>query len=706
MKLSDKVGSQTNYVQYLIKSNARYLTIMVLLYIVSNPVITVILMNFNDNYYTSGYFGIVFNTIVFTVSPFIVGNLLFSYKTSKKGVDVYHALPISRVKLFTANYISGLILLILPYIFSFILSSIFNYVVLEYSLITSLSFMLRLIPITLMIYGIVVFAQMNTGTSVDGLLYGIVLVVLPLMFVSSIHLHITNFVFGISGYAEDIVYMISPFADIFRQCISYVVGSNSGNNTIYWLFMFVVISLFNGYLYKKMKSEVAGTVFSNKVFSIVIHIIISIVIELLVINIMVAPSYEINLSNVMLFSLSVLSVVIYNIIIQGIAKRTLNKIYSSLAQSLVVAVVIYGVIWGADQMNYFNISLKVPQNVTKVVINTRNEYQLLDSDYSNLEFEGEELQLVQEFHQLILDAYEEVGYEEEKISDYKYESLSFNEFDSPTSVSGFNIEYYYKDNNLVRYSYKIPSTWVKYFDKISYTEEMFNARYKFVVGNEIKDEYINSAVFQDAFSESIDINESISYTEFIERYKNDYLSLNGTSYYDTNYEYLGEIVFWIEMPTDNFELGKSTKSIHAERVSMPLDNRFVNTVDYLEQCNIEINRPINEEIKGVIFYPDENDKQDSQYYLLPPEYEGIYGNIKYSDLSSEQINEIRPYLIPRGVSDVQTYIVVINDGIEDLMTKYLVNPEYLDLVKEIIENNEVYSDKSYYEIISEKISNY
>lgn len=52
----------------------------------------------------------------------LVGVILFSYLFSKKKVDLFHSIPVDRKHLFIANYVSGIIIYIIPLIICFIIS--------------------------------------------------------------------------------------------------------------------------------------------------------------------------------------------------------------------------------------------------------------------------------------------------------------------------------------------------------------------------------------------------------------------------------------------------------------------------------------------------------------------------------------------------------------------------------------------------------
>ncbi len=66
----------------------------------------------------------IFLIVILIIGALIAGLSIFAYLHSKKRIDFYHSLPVKREKLFLTNYLTGILVIFMPYLFNLILTLI------------------------------------------------------------------------------------------------------------------------------------------------------------------------------------------------------------------------------------------------------------------------------------------------------------------------------------------------------------------------------------------------------------------------------------------------------------------------------------------------------------------------------------------------------------------------------------------------------
>jgi hypothetical protein len=111
--------------------------------------------------------------IMTILSAIVAGLSSFRYLHSRKQVDFYHSIPVTRNKLFAVHYLNGLLLYIFPYALNVILCVIFLHSnnILEVSLYSAITaaFLINILYYSL-IYTVTIIAVMLTGTMITGIL--------------------------------------------------------------------------------------------------------------------------------------------------------------------------------------------------------------------------------------------------------------------------------------------------------------------------------------------------------------------------------------------------------------------------------------------------------------------------------------------------------------------------------------------------------
>ncbi len=725
-----KFRTEFEYMRFLLHRNKRFLMLLFIGYFVSNPLLLIISEGISLPSDIAFLFGIGFNACLLLFSVYIVSNLMFAYQKSKKGLDVFHALPISRISLYLTTFLTGVILIFLPFFACAILSTSLNVVMFAQpvSIFTDVfRLYTRLVPIILVIYSVNIFAQLNTGTIFDGVLYSLILIFLPLLMLLVFVLYGGTFILGFSGNVSSAVILLSsPLSDFVGQIISFFTSyemDSFSSYTLYWYSIVIFIAFANMFIYKSMKTETAGQPFTNKVFFPIVSVITTVVFHVLFLTIFVQfnSSFEPFALNTYFIPL-LISMIIFAIM-TSIAKRSFDYLFSSLIKYFVIGSLAFIAIFSIDQANYFGYFYTVPKNATSATLSFYDVFETYTtskqnsySSYVEVEFDLASMHQITEFHQLILDSYALVDYEADRHYDLihltEYSSASFEQFSTPSSVEHVVFSYYDGNSLIKEVSYIIPTVMLKEIAKYEYTTNTFNHLYHNILRSDVAHRDIQSAFIYGPLgnpnnSNLLDVDDTFI-EEFTQVYKQDFLSLDTYGPFDTNYEYLGYIEFFY---TNTFE--ESTFRISNNFASytdlyfdstFPLDSRYVNTLSFLEDNNIELVES-KANGHGLLIYPNTADPYNHSFYTPYIGGLGLDGPIDSTLLSPEQVDLITPYLIPKGVSDTQTYVVQLNeDPVEYAPESYIINPLYFDTVTEIIKNNTVesynYFDDALYDFFS------
>ena len=249
-----------NLFKFNFKKDKSYLLIYGLLFLAVFPLpVLVTKINMGIAHYDniagiSSY--IIFAIILVLITPFIQYNYLFS----KKSVDVYHAIPVKRSELFVTQFISSLILVLIPFTINYFLGNILIMTLFN----TKVDFMfqnyLSTIFFLLIIQSLSTFIILNTGTLLDSLIHTIIFLIYPFFIFLTLNVFSDRFLFGLNGIPDDGLRSLSPLYAIF-----YVLNKDPFpiSLIIYWAIIFLGFFLVQKRMYLKRKSEKSEEPFTN-----------------------------------------------------------------------------------------------------------------------------------------------------------------------------------------------------------------------------------------------------------------------------------------------------------------------------------------------------------------------------------------------------------------------------------------------------------
>lgn len=153
-----------------------------------------------------------FALVVVVVAAIFMGISAFRFITSKKTVNVYYSLGITRDKLYFGRYISGAILLVasiaIPLLITFIINLIFIGGSAQLTA-AMLYYILMFASISLTTYTITAAIFSSVGTSFEGVLFTGTLLFLPTIFFTCLQFLMSKFVYG-NPYGEKFNYTTNP----------------------------------------------------------------------------------------------------------------------------------------------------------------------------------------------------------------------------------------------------------------------------------------------------------------------------------------------------------------------------------------------------------------------------------------------------------------------------------------------------------------
>ena len=208
---------------------------------------------------------------VIAFASVIVGMALFSYLYKSQSANMIHSLPVDRTELFGTNVISGLTFLIVPQVFTFVVSIL---VCLNVGItrVEYLALWLLVVMVTAFIcYAFVTFCAFLTGLLVALPIYVVIMNFLAYAFYFLISLLVSLFAYGVNTeglLAEDLLIWFSPLVcyltevDIYyvRNSIDLITGMELQGIGCMIVYFIVALVLYAAayFIYRIRKIENAG----------------------------------------------------------------------------------------------------------------------------------------------------------------------------------------------------------------------------------------------------------------------------------------------------------------------------------------------------------------------------------------------------------------------------------------------------------------
>lgn len=470
----------TGFFRFLIKRNTRLMIITTIGMIALYP-----LLAFTEFVTSGGYsqlsfdIGRGFQLAIFFISLVIVPFVIFSYLNSKKSLDVYHALPITRKDLFLTGLAASVTIVLIPFITVYGIGWIYNISVipnvdnillfqnLYYSLALSLAITLPFM-----------FAMMNTGTSVDGFLYGFIIHLIPMITYG------TYLVFGntvLLGFraptTNTFLLFTSPLWTIFEINLNRdLIFPNPNLVSLYWFVMSIGMSWLVLYFYKIRRSEKAETPFTNNKFYPILTSIFIVIVQFFFYSTFTLLTEGRNLDFRTLI-LPVISTFVGYMILDAIANRGFKNFPKAVIKFSILTLISLIVFVSATLTGGLGYTSFVPRedNIESVEFQINDELGLFSPAYTSYLFndttgilkytDAQDISQIVAFHSTLLERFESLGITSNNysIEDDVTIPTTFPFTASSWTRSQVQIRYTLNNGATVLRSYQIPITWT---DKI------------------------------------------------------------------------------------------------------------------------------------------------------------------------------------------------------------------------------------------------
>lgn len=728
-----RLSNNLDYLRFLLKRNRRFMMLMGFGMIVLYPVLILTLRLINPNIYMDDIRGVgqVFALILLIVSAISIPFLTLGYINSKKHLDTYHALPIKRSDLLIVNVVAAFIIMVIPFTVAWFAGGV---VVLsnEFTIFNIFETWLTSLMIVSAIFSIIVFTLMHTGTSVDGLLYGMVLNFLPILTYAAYTAFSAIVLLGFNGdYIARYIGLIFPIWSLFENLfeVETRLWDSSLLNGLYWLVISIVLLIASRYFYKIRHHEKAESPFTNAYFFPTISAFISVVLVFL----MYAGFYSINESidqnffNPLNFIFPFFFTGVIYLVMDTISQRSFKNMYKAMLRYLIIAAIGFGLLLFGLFSKGFGYITKIPtvdqiktvelklEDYNGVILprNNINDYMYYDSNSMGYLIQDERgIEIVQNMHKIILSEYKWIDYSNRNL--YMYDTTlinrietklgyvkSYEDYDySIIAYEGSNLTvrftYTLDSGSVISRSYTIPYEWTKSLQELMYNEGMLKS---FAPNVALRKDFSNltEVSVQNAFTPNltkISLN-SFDFEAFSLAYEKDFASLSGRTINDLQPVTLGYV---------NLTSCKSLNNLaNCISSSILINELFTNSLAYLNSINATFpDQTSYQSLKTILFIPQENTTDDYKFYSAMgmnsnPNYFGGYdkfGTYKatYVELSEEQFNIILPYTTNGGISNEPLLSLMVGES-TTYTTEYtfrgntLILPEYTEIVLELIKDN-------------------
>jgi ABC-2 type transport system permease protein len=700
------------YLRFLLKRNSRFMILTGIAMTVLFPILAF------TNYLIDGSYnqfvfatGRVFILILLVLSIFIVPFLLFSYLNSKKNLDVYHALPIKRRDLFFTTLLASFAIILIPYTFVYLVGNIYYFSVIpDVDMILLIKQYYFSVALTLSIVTPILFAMMNTGTGVDGLLYGLILHIIPSILYGAYVTFGSAVLLGFT-VADPSLFLLyaSPIWAIFELTFNTTrIFPNPMLISLYWIAFGLITSWVVLYFYQIRRSEKAEEPFTNKWFFPVFSSFFTFIVQFFLYSAFITLSGRGLDFRTLIFPFF-LTFVMY-LILDVIANRGFKHLIRGIINFAIIGALSLGTFTFGTLFDGFGYITRVPDasNVEKVELEYYDPYGYLYQSYyydqstfpvQTMYTDAEDIATIIDTHKIILEGF--------KANDYKkWDGYSLLQSTPRTGVgsslnyqsSNVRIVYYLNSGAKIARSYTVPFGWSSGLLDLVDSENIFKNRYPMLAN---PDAIVRNAIFEihdPLMSNVVTLSGKVNFKQFASAYKSDYLSLNEQQHNQPDSPILAIINLTSCASTD----------ICITR-AIPVDARHTQTLSLLASSGVSLPVLGTIDYQTIVVLPDATNEKapffriqslfgNSDFYVPTPYDEssepekpiptdGTVTSVDYIEVPQDKLVELLPYIRINAISDKAIGVlrveskIVINDRNSQFLF-YLLDEGALPLLQQ------------------------
>ena len=658
------------YLRFLLKRNTRFMVLTGIAMTVLFPILAftnyLIDGDYNAFVFTTGR---VFILLLLVLSIFIVPFLLFSYLNSKKNLDVYHALPIKRRDLYFTTLLAAFAIILIPYTLVYLVGNIYYF-----SVIPNVDVILLIkqyyfsVALTLSIVTPILFAMMNTGTGVDGLLYGLLLHIIPSILYGAYVTFGSAVLLGFS-VADPSLFLLyaSPIWAIFELTFNTTrIFPNPILISLYWIAFGLITSWIVLYYYQIRRSEKAEEPFTNKWFFPVISSFFTFIVQFFLYSAFITLSGRGLDFRTLIFPFF-LTFVMY-LILDVIANRGFKHLVRGIINFAIIGALSLSTFTFGTLFDGFGYITRVPDasSVEKVELEYYDPYSFLYQSYyydqttfpiQKMYSDEEDIATIIDAHKTILEGFKENDYK--KWDGYSpLESTPRSVLDSALypQTSNVSIVYYLTSGAKIARSYTVPFAWTTDLLNLVDSENVFKNRYPMLANPDAVVRNTVFEIFDPLMSNSVTLSGKVNFKLFAAAYKSDYLSLN-----EQQHNYPETSVLAI------INLTSCTSTDSCVTRGIPVDARYTQTLSLLVSSDIALPTLTALEKLPIVVLPDSTNEKSPffhiqsmlgnvdfyniSYYSETKEADAIIGSVDYIDIPEDRIVELLPYLRINAISE-------------------------------------------------------
>lgn len=509
------------------------------------------------------------------LTPFI----FFNYLNSKKSVDVYHSLSITRNDLFITFFSLSLFFVIVPLTLAYWGGFILTYLATDVAFDPYHIFHYgRLLMVSIAITAPSIFVMMNTGTISDSLVYTGILIVAPFIAYGAYQLFAQSHIIGFKVADFDVLAYLSPLAGIFYIFESASQSIDGHFIASYWLLLGFTMNCFSMNLYKDWKSESSETPFSNNVF---FPFVSSLFIGFLFIFLISINFFSENQREFLSFE-NLLIPVIFTyalfLILNIIKLRSINTFKKSTKDYLILFTAIMILTNSLYYTQGFGFAYHIPKEEEIVSIDIQAHFlgePILVNDKINVK-NSDTIKEILDIHQQI------VTYVKEDKNLFKFGRNSelkdsLNIYGPKNSYSDFSLTYNLKNKDTVRREYSIPIELQHMFFTLVDEAEIIHKNHPI---SDLKNTSISFVEAHDPFfSESYSFDFDLESDEFRSAIENDLLAMDEESYFQSPEPIQMVLVYGLNIRDSNDEDYDGYYDYRTYQLN--IDSRFKETMNYL-----------------------------------------------------------------------------------------------------------------------------
>lgn len=654
------------YLRFLLKRNSRFMILTGIAMTVLFPILAF------TNYLIDGSYnqfvfatGRIFILILLVLSVFIVPFLLFSYLNSKKNLDVYHALPIKRRDLYFTTLLAAFAIILIPYTLVYIIGNVYYLSVIpDVDAILLIKQYYFSVALTLSIVTPILFAMMNTGTGVDGLLYGLLLHIIPSILYGAYVTFGSAVLLGFS-VADPSLFLLyaSPIWAIFELTFNTTrIFPNPMLISLYWIAFGLITSWVVLYFYQIRRSEKAEEPFTNKWFFPVISSFFTFIVQFFLYSAFITLSGRGLDFRTLIFPFF-LTFVMY-LILDVIANRGFKHLIRGIINFAIIGSLSLGTFTFGTLFDGFGYITRVPDasNVEKVELEYYDPYGYLYQSYyydqstfpiQTMYTDAEDIATIIDTHKIILEGFKAIDYKKwdgySELVSTPQTNLDSRLFMQSSSV---RIVYHLNSGAKIARSYTVPFGWTTDLLDLVNSENVFKNRYPMLAN---PDAIIRNTVFEifdPLMSNAVTLSGKVNFKLFASAYKSDYLSLNEQQHNQPDTPVLGIINLTSCASTD----------ICVTR-GIPVDARYTQTLSLLASSGVTLPALNTLESIPFVVLPDATNEKAPFFHI-----QSLFGNTDF--YFQEYYDESKPGPTEAGMVD---YMEIPLDRIAELLPYIRIN---------------------------------